>query len=161
MFWCFDHEACGIPDQASTSHPLHCMVKSQPLNQEGNAVFLFSLYLFAESGHSSACKLYVYIYSQILFSQYINLGKLFLIAKQSIKQNSHNSCLLSSILFFLDTSCGRQDLSSPTWYWIHAPLQWNRRDLTTGPAENSPSILFFIVSVVQESKTGLVTCWFR
>ena len=112
---CFDHEACGISDQASTSHPLHCMVKSQPLNQEGNAVFLFSLYLFAESGHSSACKLYVYIYSQILFSQYINLGKLVLVAKQSIKQNSHNSCLLSSILFFLDTSCGRQDLSSPTW----------------------------------------------
>ena len=37
------------------------------------------------------------------------------IAKQSIKQNTRNSCPLSSILFFLDTLCGRQDLSSPTW----------------------------------------------
>ena len=103
---CFDffgREACGIADQASISHPLHWVMKSQPLNQEGNAVFLFSLYLFADSGHSTACKLYLYVYSQILFSRYINLGKLFLIAKQNIKQNSCNSCLLSSMLFFLDT----------------------------------------------------------
>lgn len=103
MFWFFDNEACGIPDQACDLTPSSLNGEVSTTRTFREMLYFCFPYIFLQRVGTQVHVNYMGIFnSQILFSQYINLGK-FLFAKQSIKQNSCNSCLLSSILFFLYT----------------------------------------------------------